>query len=116
MLKKRGRHIEHVIALEVAADLLVGRLSARLSCPGCGASFHKDTQPPKVAGACDKCGKALVTRPDDAPDRVRQRLVEYDTKTSLLTGYYEKAGVVRHIDGVGSMEDIEQRIAKSIGR
>lgn len=116
MLKKRGKRIEHVLSLEVATELLVGRLSGRLSCTKCGASYHKEAQPPKVAGVCDKCGAALITRPDDAPENVRQRLVEYETKTSLLTAYYEKQGVVRRIDGVGSIAEIEARITKVLGR
>ena len=116
MLGKRGKKIDHVIALEVAKDVLVGRLSGRETCPKCGASYHTSTQPPKVKDICDKCGTKLISRPDDAPERVRQRLVEYESKTALLTGYYEKHGVVRHVDGVASVDDVAQRILRAIGK
>ncbi|MBS2022070.1 MAG: adenylate kinase [Deltaproteobacteria bacterium] len=117
MLKKRGKRIDHVIDLEVPTEVIVDRISGRRTCPKCSAGYHVTSQPPKVADTCDKCGTSpLSVRADDAPDRVRQRMVEYSSKTALLTGYYKAQGVVRTIDGVGSMEEIEQRISKAIGR
>lgn len=115
ILGKHGRKIDHVIAIEVATDELVGRLGGRLTCGKCGATYHPTAKPPKAAGVCDVCGNALVVRPDDAPDRVRQRMVEYANKTSPLTAYYEKQGAVRHIDGIGAVEVVEGRIHRALG-
>jgi adenylate kinase family enzyme len=42
-------------------------------------------------------------------------MVEYQNKTALLTGYYKSRGVVRTIDGVGSVDDVEKRIVQAIG-
>jgi adenylate kinase len=114
MLQRRGRRIDYVINLDVPTDVLVERLSGRASCPTCGTPYHNQSNPPKVPGICDKDGTPLVTRPDDAPDRVRQRLKEYETKTSLLTGYYKPRGVVRTIDGVGPVEEVERRIVAAL--
>ena len=110
MLARRGQKIDHVIALQVPVETLVDRLSGRLSCPKCGAVYHMRDKPPRKDKLCDNDGTPLVVRPDDAPDRVRQRLSEYDTKTALLTGYYKARGVVRNIDGVGTPEEVEGRI------
>ena len=110
MLAKRGRKIDHVVELEVNTDELVERLGGRMTCAKCGAPYHPKSKPPKSAGVCDNDGTPLVTRPDDAPDRVRQRLVEYENKTAPLTAYYEKQGAVRHIEGIGSLEEVEGRI------
>ena len=115
MLAKRGKKIDHVIALEVAKEILADRLGGRETCPKCGATYHAVSQPPRHAGICDKCGSELVCRPDDAPERVAQRLVEYESKTALLTGYFEKHGVVRHVDGVGAVDVVAQRILTAIG-
>jgi adenylate kinase len=114
MLQRRGRRIDYVIALEVPTDVLVERLSGRASCPTCGTPYHSLSNPPKVPGICDKDGTPLVTRPDDAPDRVRQRLKEYETKTAQLTGYYNARGVVRTVDGVGPVEEVERRIVAAL--
>jgi adenylate kinase len=115
ILARHGRKIDHVIAIEVATDELVDRLGGRLTCPKCGATYNPKAKPPKVSGICDICGSALVVRPDDAPDRVRQRMVEYGNKTAPLTAYYDKHGVVRHIDGIGSVDEVQARIHRAVG-
>ena len=114
MLGKRQAKIDHVIALEVAKEILVQRLGGRETCPKCGATYHPASAPSKAKGICDRCGATLVMRPDDAPDRVEQRLIEYENKTALLTGYYEKHKLVRHVDGVGNIDQVEQRIVQAI--
>jgi adenylate kinase len=113
MLQKRGRRIDHVILLEVPTEVLVERLSGRQTCPKCQTSYGKDS-PPRVPGICDNDGQKLIVRPDDQPERVRQRMVEYQTKTALLTGYYKARGVVRTVDGVGSVDEVEKRIIQAL--
>jgi len=113
MLARRGKKIEHVLSLEVPTDVLVDRLSGRQTCPKCQTSYGKDT-PPKRAGICDKDGEKLIVRPDDMPDRIRQRMLEYESKTALLTGYYTARSVVRTVDGVGTVEEVEKRILQAL--
>jgi len=113
MLRRRGKKIEHVILLEVPTDVLVERLSGRQTCPVDQTSYGKDN-PPKRPGLCDKDGAKLVVRPDDMPDRVRQRMLEYLDKTALLTGYYKTRGVVRPVDGVGTVDEVEKRIGQAL--
>ena len=113
MLRRRGKKIEHVILLEVPTEVLVERLSGRQTCPVDQTSYGKDN-PPKRPGLCDKDGAKLVVRPDDMPDRVRQRMLEYLDKTALLTGYYKTRGVVRAVDGVGTVDEVEKRIAQAL--
>ena len=110
MLARRGRKIDYVISLEVPVEVLVERLSGRLTCPVDGAVYHLRTNPPKKPGICDRDGTPLVQRPDDQPDAVRRRLAEYENKTALLTGYYKPRSALRNIDGVGTPDEVEGRI------
>jgi adenylate kinase len=110
MLARRGRKIDYVLSLEVPVEVLVDRLSGRLTCPVDGAVYHLRTNPPKKPGLCDRDGTPLVQRPDDQPDAVRRRLAEYENKTALLKGYYKPHSVLRNIDGVGTPDEVEGRI------
>ncbi|HEY2031587.1 MAG TPA: adenylate kinase [Myxococcales bacterium] len=113
MLERRGKSILAVLLLEVPTQVLLERLSGRETCPVCQTPYGKDS-PSKVPGICDKDGTALVVRPDDMPEKVQKRLEEYASKTSLLTGYYQKRGVVRAVDGVGSVDEVEKRIVAAL--
>jgi adenylate kinase len=113
MLQRRGKRIDHVVLLEVPTEVLVERLSGRATCPVCQTSYGKDS-PPKRPGICDNDGAKLVVRPDDMPDRVRQRMLEYESKTALLTGYYKARGVVRPVNGVGTVDEVEKRIVQAL--
>jgi len=113
MLQQRGKRIDHVVLLEVPIEVLVERLSGRATCPRCQTSYGKDSAP-KRPGICDNDGEKLVVRPDDMPDRVRQRMLEYESKTALLTGYYKARGVVRPVNGVGTVDEVEKRIVQAL--
>jgi adenylate kinase len=115
MLARRGRKIDYVLSLEVPVEVLVDRLSGRLTCPVDGAVYHLRTNPPKKPGVCDRDGTPLVQRPDDQPDAVRRRLAEYENKTALLKGYYKPRSVLRNIDGVGTPDEVEARIISVLG-
>lgn len=49
-------------------------------------------------------------RADDRPEVIRQRLVAYRRQTEPLLEYYDKAGLIRSVDGIGSVDDIFGRI------
>ena len=59
---------------------------------------------------CDKCGSELYQRDDDNETTVRSRLATYNQATKPLIDYYSKKGLVRPIAGVGSIEDIFNKI------
>ena len=81
----------------------------------CGASYHVRVNPPKQDGVCDACGTALIVRPDDAPETVRDRLHVYHEQTEPLKGFYEKLGLLHSVENVGSIEDVSREIFRSLG-
>jgi adenylate kinase len=50
-------------------------------------------------------------RADDTPDVIRQRLVAYRKQTEPLLAYYSKRGLLKSIDGLGTVEEIFARAA-----
>jgi adenylate kinase len=52
-------------------------------------------------------------RADDTPDVIRQRLAAYRKQTEPLLAYYAKRGLLKSIDGLGTVEEIFGR-AKTV--
>lgn len=107
-----GKSIEHVISLEISSDLIVQRLSGRRTCSVCGKGFHVDNAPPRISGQCDSCAGRLLQRDDDKAESVANRLNVYEQQTAPLKAYYDKIGLLRCVDGSGSIVDTQNKINK----
>jgi adenylate kinase len=114
-LNEIEKPLDAVINLQVDDEELVKRLSGRRVCPGCGEPYHIETKVPKVDGKCDKCGGDLVHRADDQPEAIRNRLKVYNDQTAPVLGYYSGKGILKNIDAVGDIAEIQARIAKALG-
>jgi len=112
-----GGKIDHVISIAVDEEALIARLTGRRTCKNaaCGQMFHVKFTPSKKEGVCDKCGGELYQRDDDNETTVRSRLAAYNQDTKPLIDYYTKEGLVRPIAGVGSIEDIFNKIVTILG-
>jgi len=115
MLAKWGKKIDYAIAIEVPDEELVKRLTGRRTCKNCGMMYHVIFKPPKVEGKCDACGGELYQRADDNEETVRNRLKVYHESTAPLIDYYERKGVLHRVDGMGSIDEIFERIVKILG-
>nr|WP_318027954.1 nucleoside monophosphate kinase [Mycoplasmopsis bovis] len=69
--------------------MILKRLSGRRFCPNCKASFHIDFMPSSKGNICDKCGTPLITRKDDSPESIKNRLMVYKEQTGPLLDYYK---------------------------
>lgn len=113
VLKLLQAPLDRVISVEVSEDDLVRRLAGRRICRVCGSMFHVESKPP--IGACDNCGGHLYQRDDDREDTIRHRLGVYREQTEPLIAYYEKIGLLRRVDGRGTIEEIAGRIRQALG-
>jgi adenylate kinase len=104
-LEAMGIVIDKVISIEVPDEKIELRLSGRRACLTCGATYHMEYKPPKVPGICDKCGDKLVTRDDDKPETVRDRLKTYHEKTAPLIDYYKAKGKLVTVVGQDEVAD-----------
>ncbi len=110
-LTDMGVELEAVINIEVSDEEVVRRLGGRLSCPECGAVYHKEANPPSQDDVCDKCGnRGLVTRDDDRPEAIKQRLASYHRQTAPLVEFYEQRGVLEAIAGEAGPDEVTQEI------
>ena len=95
---KIGRNLDKVVLFDAPRELLLQRLTARLTCRQCKASFNKIFAQPKVEGVCDHCGGELFQRSDDSLETAQNRLKVYDEQTAPLIDYYRSNGLLATID------------------
>jgi adenylate kinase len=87
MLPKLGVTLERCVALQVDEEQLVTRLLRRAEIEG---------------------------RSDDNEHAIRERMREYDEKTKPLIEYYRSRGVLREVDGLGTVEEVARRIERAL--
>jgi len=107
--------LDLVVNLVVKAEVVVSRLKDRWLCGTCGAIYNLVTAPPKKAGVCDRCGGALAQRVDDRPETVRKRLEVYERDTAPLVRFYERQGLLRHVDAGASAPEVYAAIGRAVG-
>ena len=111
MLAKKGIKLDAVIEIQVPDEIIMERILGRYSCMTCGAGYHDKFQKPKVYGVCDVCGGTdFYRRVDDNRATVQNRLVNYRALTYPTIPYFEKKGLLRCVDGTGTIEATSKKI------
>jgi len=97
VLKDLGMTLDRVVYLKVPDDVILQRLTARVSCKQCKAIYNKIFMPPKRDGICDACGGELIQRADDSLETAKNRLKVFYEQTSPLLALYRERGLVFEI-------------------
>lgn len=114
LLKKLGRSLDHVVLLEVPDELIVERITGRRTGETTGRIYHLKYDPPPSPDRGEG-GERLLTRSDDTEEVVKPRLAAYSAQTAPLVAFYANKGLLRRVDGVGSLDEVTTRLFASIG-
>ena len=87
MLERLGTPLERCIALTVDEEQIVRRLIKRAEIEG---------------------------RSDDSEETVRKRLKVYHAQTEPLIAHYSVQGIVRAVDGLGTVDEVAKRIEEAL--
>jgi adenylate kinase len=107
--------IAHVINLRVNENVVVERLGNRLTCKKCAKVFSITVAKLTNESTCPNCGGELYLREDDKPETVRKRLEVYNRSTAPVQEYYRTLGLLRDIDGSGSVDHVNSDILAIFG-
>jgi len=109
-----GKSSLRVLQLLVPDEAIVRRISLRRTCAQCGAIYHLENNPPASDSVCDHCGAEVIARPDDNEEAVRKRLEAFHRQTLPVATYYKSKSILREVDGVGPVDEVFERIEKSL--
>jgi adenylate kinase len=109
LLERRSMPLDAAVQIEVPRELLMERATLRRSDKRTGQIYHLKYSPPPP-------GADLVHRADDQEETVTKRLDEYEAMTAALLPYYDKLGLLRRADGVGTKEEVTSRILEQLGK
>ena len=107
LLAALGHPLNAVLALVVDKDLLLERAILRRTDKRTGQIYHLKYKPPPPDAD-------LEHRADDHEDKVRNRVDVYEKMTADLLPFYERAGLLERVDGVGPVEEVTQRVLAAI--
>lgn len=114
LLAELGRRVDAALVLEVDDNVIVERLSGRRSCPECGAIYHVIARPSELNDRCEQCEGVLEQRNDDREDVVLERIRVYRECARPLLALYEQRGLLRSVDGLGSEDEVFQRVRRAM--
>lgn len=109
LLRRRGEELSGAICIDLPRELLMERATLRRTDVRTGQIYHLKYNPPPDSAQ-------LVHRDDDKEETVRKRLDAYDNMTAPLLPYYQGKNLLRHVDGVGSPNEVSARIDRVIGQ
>lgn len=101
------------VLIDISRQEAFDRLTKRRICKMCGrlipwVGTFKDLK------VCDQCGGELITRADDKPEAIKERLDYYQKDVEPVIKYYRKHKKLVKIDGEQSIEDVYRDVKKSI--
>ena len=114
-MEKAGIRFDKVVSIEIEDSVIEARMTGRRVCSSWGASFHIVANPPKQENVCDACGGPLVTRKDDAPETVKNRLSVFHSQTEPLKDFYAKLGNLALVEGNQPIEKANSDILAALG-
>jgi len=80
--------LDLIIALELGDAEILRRVTSRLTCLNCGATFSTSLHGLAVKNPCLRCGSPLERRNDDSQEALEQRMKLYRELTLPVADYY----------------------------
>ena len=106
--------IDAVVHLVMPDSEVEARVMARRVCADCDLDHNLMSHRPEVEGTCDVCGGELVTRDDDTPEALAQRLRDYHERTEPAIALFAEKERLVEVDATGSKDDVSSEIRRRL--
>jgi adenylate kinase len=114
-LAAMGTPLTDALSVDVPMNDLMKRLTGRRTCKSCQQMYNLHFSAPQKEGVCDKCSGELMQRDDDKEDTIKNRLEVYEKSTAPLIDYYSGKGILKSVEGTGSIDDIFNKVCSMLG-
>ena len=109
-LAEKRTPLDAVLELAIDNEIIIKRLSSRLTCKTCGAPASPE------ATACSSCNGELYQREDDKPEVIAKRLAVYEEQTAPIVHFYRTEGLLITISADGEVSEITDRAITALSR
>lgn len=103
-----------VIYLDLSDEESIRRIAGRRTCSVCGAIYHVDYKPSKIADVCDVDSAKLIQRNDDTEQAVRARLATFHKETTPLLEFYRSRERLVTIDGTPPIPEVTTKLQSAL--
>ncbi len=107
--------VDAVIHVNLPDDVVRARVLSRRLCSQCGLDYNLIHHRPQVEDVCDVCGGRLVSRDDDTPEALADRLRIYHGKTAPVLDLFRGKELVVDVDGNQDRDDVQRDIRERLG-
>ena len=108
-MTEAGVALDAVVLIEVPDELIIERVTGRRNDPDTGTIYHLKYNPPPTDVAA-----RVTQRKDDTVEACTERLDKYHRETTPIIPFYEAQGILKRVDGVGSLEDVTARLVAAL--
>lgn len=108
-LEEAGLSLDAVVLIQVPDALIVERITGRRSDPETGEIYHVKFNPPP-----EEIADRVTQRKDDTEEACQARLEKYHSETAPVVPFYDAKGILIRVDGVGSPDEVTQRIEDAL--
>ncbi len=112
-----GFQVDLFIEIAISHAAAVLRMTGRRVCPVCGATYHLQNRPPRVAETCDHDGTRLAQRADDSPEVIEVRQNVFDLHAVPILDHYRARAPerFRSINGDQPFEGVYADLVRALG-
>jgi adenylate kinase len=101
--------LDLLLNIDVEKAEIIRRLSGRRICKICSSVYSSASE-----STCPKDGGELLQRDDDKAEAVKTRLMIFEQNQMPVIEFFESKGILHHIDGNGSEDEVFARALKVI--